>query len=78
MSELCNEINVDTEDRCTRERGHDGPHLGVTVYGAKTPFYTVNQEKRELANSLRRAEIHALDLAKELRQASLVVSKLFP
>jgi hypothetical protein len=78
MDDTCNEINVDTEDRCMLARGHDGPHIGLTAYGAKTPFYTVNQEKRELANSLRRAEIHALDLAKELRLASLAVSKLFP
>ena len=76
MSEKCNELHLDTEDRCDLSAGHEGPHSATSVYGARVPFYSANQEKRELANSLRRAEIHALDLAKELRLASLAVSKL--
>ena len=78
MNEICNEINVDTEDRCTLTKGHDGSHLGVTAYGAKTPFYAKNEERRELQSALSAAEKSALELAKHLRRASLAVSKLFP
>ena len=78
MSELCNEINVDTEDRCILPAGHTSHHIGKTAYGHNLPFYKKQSERAELVNSLRRAEVHALDLAKELRLASLAVSKLFP
>lgn len=90
----CGELNVDHDSRCILEKGHDGPHrldlVSESEYNrlsrkmAEEIDREIIQEisnKAEglaLSNSLRRAEIHALDLAKELRNASLAVSKLFP